>query len=116
MEANTSKKSPLTLAQWSALEKASEAAQTALGELSHLLFMAAAELNQKPDTCQATFDALMTEAKKAQDARSAFLGSYFYHCTNEWIGGNSLDPKNSRLREPNFMTGQCSSRRYVDAR
>lgn len=90
--------SPLSLAQWEALENLANAAQNAVSAFSHALLMQATELSNGANADQVLVDALMAAAKRTDDARQSMLLGYDLHPQWEWLGGESF-----ATREPHLM-------------
>jgi len=90
--------SPLSAQQWRTLETFSSVAIFALHDLRSALLFAAR------DSSDAELQAkLFEQIERLKDAECRILPAYFYHVQPEWTGGDSLDPKNTVLREPALM-------------
>lgn len=91
----------ITLDQWVELEKLSIEAAAALSALNRRLTdMHLAELKKDIASREgAMFHKLACRVDAAQDA----LACQLYHIQGEWTGGDSSDPRNHTLREPNWV-------------
>lgn len=97
----------LTLAQWRELEALKTTAQKALDAFS----TKALDLGLATDD-KVTREYLVKLHNRTWEAEQAFAACDVHVCS-EWMGGDSSDPKNFKLREPQ-STG-LSNRRYFDA-
>lgn len=86
--------SPLSQADWKLLEDSASKLDNAMNEFSFNLLMVAAKLDDSDPLKLKLID----QAEKLPDIGSNH--PYFYHCQPEWTGGDSMDPKNFKLREP----------------
>lgn len=108
----------LTVVQWKALEVKAQRVRDALGKLSYEIgLVQKLQIGQPDDRDQAATDEhlckLLDYVGTAMMSISNVLNGT--HVVGEWVGGDSSDPKNTKLREPVTCYGGLSARRYFTA-
>lgn len=99
----------LTLAQWLELHRLQRAAVDAVSALREKVTHLTIVHHSRGHAAEVKF--LGEVEDKVADADAALLALDFKP-VDEWTGGDSADPKNSRLREPQAVHGGLSARRY----
>lgn len=95
----------ITLKQWLEISTSIKAAGEALNSATDLVTKMALDQHDAGNATEAT---LLMEI--SQQLHDIMLPSGT-NPQSEWTGGDSSDPKNHKLREPNIVGG-CSSKRY----
>jgi len=91
----------ITLDEWVELEKLAREAKAALERLERATGDLSFEHHSKGNTAE--FELLRKTHDRVFEANGTLAASLF-HVQSEWTGGDSSDPKNHTLREPNLVT------------
>lgn len=101
----------ITLKQWKTLEVALAQANQALTDAWHRFSELAIDHDRAGNKTEAEF--LTSHFQKLCEMREAMPAAYLFHPQSEWLGGNSDDPENHKLKEPNIAP--LPRRRFTDA-
>ena len=103
----------ISLAEWDELYELARQACNLMGELETRLINMA--VDDKRDIHGEAGQLLVKLSGRVFDAR-AMLAADLYAPQTEWTGGDSSDPRNFTLREPNWVSmGHAWPREEVDA-
>jgi len=91
----------ITLDEWLSLEKSARQAREALGQLDNRLTELLLKYQKAGDRREA--ELLLRIEARVSDAVFDLALSLFY-VQSEWTGGDSSNPRNHTLREPNWVT------------
>ena len=105
----------LTLTQWKALEAKAQLVRDALGKLAYEIgLVQESQIGQSDDRDQAATNEHLFKMQDYVGAAMMSISNVLNgtHVVGEWTGGDSSDPKNTKLREPVTCYGGLSARRY----